>query len=386
MRIEWEPFDDSPDAKRSFLTPLFRAGLANQSPPEALCKIVRDISCVNDHDAGDNVKMYQAILEKAPDCATAWCGLAQNLRRMGKVKDALVAAEAGLKIAPERADLLTTAGDVHFQLRDNEAAVACLERAMAKAAKEGLSTLCKALLKMGKIEECKRVLNQHIDRFGLTTDSLAVSFEVSIREENRGDADPVLDFGLVQRSDQNEVWGAGVLADMNSTIARAVTHHPAMVFEPSSTSTVKGTQTFIRQVLEDEVIDFVIAMIRAQVETYITEMPQTAKMPPRPERLGMSAWIVALDEAGFQHPHFHPRGWLSGVYYVSAPDDGNDPDAPGAIEFGCLPWEATPKVPPKPLLVQPVTGQMLVFPSYFHHRTLPKKSAAPRICISFDVN
>lgn len=386
MRIEWKPVDYNPEAKRSFLVPLFQAGLKSKSSPDALCKIVRDISTVIGHDAHANVAMYDAILKNAPDCADAWCGLAQNLRRIGKLDEALVAAKAGLKIDPERPDLLTTAGNIYFQLQDNEAAVACFQNASEKAPKLSVSNLSKTLLRMGKPEECKRILNQHVDRYGPSTDSLALSIELHMHEGSQDAVDQVLDFDRIQRSDQNDVYGGEVLADMNGKIVKAVTYHPAMVFEPGSTATVKGKQTFLQQVLDEELIKFVVGMIQKQVEIYIKNMPETAIMPARPERLGITTWVVMLEEAGFQQPHFHPGGWLSGVYYVSAPDDGNDPDAPGAIEFGCLPHGASPKVPAKPHLIQPVTGQMLLFPSYFHHRTIPKKSATPRICISFDIN
>lgn len=385
MRIQWKPFNYTPETNRDFLKPLFQSGLQNQSPPEVLCKLARDISSANGHEAGANADMYQAILKVAPDSTTAWNGLAENLRRMGKFEEALVAAKAGLEIDPDGLELLTTAGNLYSQTHDDEAAVACLQIVYAHDPKRGMANLGKALLKSGKRDECRRILLENIDAYGHSTDSLALSFELSMHADKEDAVAQGIDYDLLQRSDQNEVFGDDVLAGMNRRIAQTVTHHPAMIYEPNSTATVKGKQTFIRQLLDEELSAFVIGMIQAQVERYIDAMPKTAKMPPRPDSFGITAWAVVLEEAGFQQPHFHPGGWLSGVYYVSAPDDGEDPDAPGAIEFGCAPYGTSPDVPVTPERVQPVTGQMLIFPSYFYHRTIPKKSATPRICISFDV-
>ena len=78
-------------------------------------------------------------------------------------------------------------------------------------------------------------------------------------------------------------------------------------------------------------------------------------------------------------------GWLSSVYYAKIPEVIGMLDQAGWIEFGR----------PDPRfygisdfavrLLQPVEGLMVLFPSYFWHRTVPFESQEQRISFAFDV-
>jgi uncharacterized protein (TIGR02466 family) len=90
---------------------------------------------------------------------------------------------------------------------------------------------------------------------------------------------------------------------------------------------------------------------------------------------------------GYETPHIHPDGLISGVYYVQLPDvvAQTDEAHEGWIEFGAPdPVYAIRSTPPAHL-VQPVAGDMLLFPSYFWHRTIPFDSAQERLSIAFDL-
>ncbi|MCK0127573.1 putative 2OG-Fe(II) oxygenase [Erythrobacter sp. F6033] len=105
-----------------------------------------------------------------------------------------------------------------------------------------------------------------------------------------------------------------------------------------------------------------------------------------PENVGLETWANIFAGDGYEDWHCHPAGWLSGVFYVDVPvsEEGSSPD--GQIEFGPLPisgqndLEAWPKQ-----LIMPQKGALLLFPSYFGHRTYPSQSSRPRISIAFDV-
>ena len=86
-------------------------------------------------------------------------------------------------------------------------------------------------------------------------------------------------------------------------------------------------------------------------------------------------------------PHIHPSAWLSGVYYVQMPEITSQPGQgeAGWIEFGRPPEHFHGTVEPEVKLFKPEPGLMLLFPSYFYHRTVPFESAGLRISISFDV-
>ena len=66
---------------------------------------------------------------------------------------------------------------------------------------------------------------------------------------------------------------------------------------------------------------------------------------------------------------------------ISQPGQGEA----GWIEFGRPPEHFHTTVEPEVRAIQPEPGLMLLFPSYFYHRTVPFESADPRISISFDI-
>ena len=105
-----------------------------------------------------------------------------------------------------------------------------------------------------------------------------------------------------------------------------------------------------------------------------------------PKRYRLVCWSTILDAEGYQLPHIHPDGWLSGVYYVAVPPElsDNDPAYKGWIEFGASGY-GLPAHDGPVRLVLPQEGYMVLFPSYFLHRTVPFQSATQRISIAFDL-
>ena len=92
-------------------------------------------------------------------------------------------------------------------------------------------------------------------------------------------------------------------------------------------------------------------------------------------------WAVRLNSGGHQTAHIHSSGWISGVYYTSLPKLNKTLNE-GALEFGV----DYPKDKFKSLYtVQPEEGTLILFPSYYMHKTVPFESKKQRICISFDV-
>jgi tetratricopeptide (TPR) repeat protein len=130
-----------------------------------------------------------------------------------------------------------------------------------------------------------------------------------------------------------------------------------------------------------------LGRIRRAVETYLDERADLAEHPAlaaRGNRLELRAWSTVLRGDGHEATHVHPSAWLSGVYYVAVPPA--ESDHAGAIGF-----EHVFEIPGRDMSgfpswqLQPREGELLLFPSYFAHRTWPTGSPAPRITVAFDV-
>ena len=74
---------------------------------------------------------------------------------------------------------------------------------------------------------------------------------------------------------------------------------------------------------------------------------------------------MALFENGFQNPHIHPSGWISGVAYLNILEKEEPPN--GAIQFsfndGKYFSDDNNKTPLK--TINPKIGDVILFPSSF---------------------
>ena len=175
------------------------------------------------------------------------------------------------------------------------------------------------------------------------------------------------------------------LADALDTL-----HHAQ--HEPIYQTLRNGTQTheglFTRPGVDRTVVELGAAVMAA-AERFIAGLPD---MPGHPfvGRKGSKmewsgSWSVRLRGGGFHTDHIHPKGWISGVYYVDMPDCLIDEEAkPGWIKFGeysrpigpSLPWEKA---------VRPRPGLLVLFPSYMWHGTLPTTGDQQRLTVAFDI-
>jgi uncharacterized protein (TIGR02466 family) len=106
-------------------------------------------------------------------------------------------------------------------------------------------------------------------------------------------------------------------------------------------------------------------------------------------RIVMNGWININPPGGYNSPHQHTDAVLSGVYYVAVPKGKSDTG--GAIEFlsphpirqlGGLIRNAMLS---ERLRVQPVAGDLLMFPGQLPHWVHPNDSGKERVTIAFNV-
>jgi tetratricopeptide (TPR) repeat protein len=97
------------------------------------------------------------------------------------------------------------------------------------------------------------------------------------------------------------------------------------------------------------------------------------------------SWSVRLHRAGYHTRHVHPRGWISSACYIQLPDSmRTGHSAEGTLSFGAPGMITAPALEAE-LSVRPELGQLVLFPSYFWHGTLPFHSEQPRLTVAFDV-
>ncbi|MQP68259.1 hypothetical protein GE253_23345 [Niveispirillum sp. SYP-B3756] len=314
---------------------------------------------------------------RPPGCDPAWdAALIHNLLGSGQKEKALAHANAALKMAPgcwpivhERAELLLRLG------RGAEAEadiVALLEQSH-------LSLTPQMSMHLKRSKEPAQLL-ELLDRWpGRVQPGIAPWLRVQslLALDRRTEA---LEWMDVDNLLHQEVLPLPDITDrdaFHNALMQETTESGSFRYEPLDLATRKGQQTSV--LLNGTTsMPVLLSAIRGAIDRYVARLlPDSPFTRSIPKAGALDAWMVRLGPGGRQAAHLHPSGWLSGVYYISAP--GVDETA-GAL---VIPYDKNPVWPVHTLV--PESGKLVLFPSYFMHHTLPHRSEQQRVCVAFDV-
>ena len=233
----------------------------------------------------------------------------------------------------------------------------------------------------------RRLAAQADDSYGIAQKAMA------LRELGRdGEADRLIDFERFLRTFSIEApSGYADLEAFNRILLDHVRHHPGLTRVTARHATEHGRR--VDNLLAEPLgpIPALQRRIAEAARAYWADLPYDPNHPflttSRPPRFRMHMWAVLLHRHGHEFPHFHPAGKLSGVYYVALPAVvfTDDETRQGWIEFGPpdLAYAARRAAPLRQH--QPRAGDLVLFPSYFWHRTVPFDSEEERLSIAFDL-
>ena len=102
-----------------------------------------------------------------------------------------------------------------------------------------------------------------------------------------------------------------------------------------------------------------------------------------PNKFSLLGWYNRLLKHGYQRPHIHPGGWLSGCFYLKMPKLLKEGE--GAINFSLHGYDYPIVNSDIPFYqYPPKEGDLILFPSSLFHKTLPFSSNDERYVIAFD--
>lgn len=309
------------------------------------------------HKIGEAIEAYRHAVRIMPENAKAWVGLGTSLQEDGQLDEALAAHRKAISADPDYPD--------------------------------AASNLCDAFVQKGEPEEAIAACNAFLARHPGDAGVLAAK-SIALNEAGEtGALKALVDLEhFVRPMQQHPPSSFTDMASFNKALSRHVTRHPTLVTSPSSHTTRMGKQTGAINTGSKGPIAAFEKLVSQAIDTYMdalggfTEHPIVAH---RPENYTLSVWGTVLEGEGYQAPHIHPSGWLSGVYYVQVPKVANDGGNDGWIEFGQPGPEYHFSAEPTLQLFQPEPGLLVMFPSYMFHRTIPFESDETRISIAFDV-
>ncbi len=137
---------------------------------------------------------------------------------------------------------------------------------------------------------------------------------------------------------------------------------------------------------DDPVIAAFFKAIDAPIRSYIAILAEVDDILGRRAGTGYrfaGAWSALLRPGGFHVNHLHPQGWISSACHIDLPpaiDEGHQ----GWLQFGEPGLQTSPPLAAEHF-VKPRVGQMVLFPSYMWHGTVPFGGDKSRLTVAFDL-
>ena len=296
---------------------------------------------------------------------------------------------------PAQAHLHRNLGTALRARGDREAALDSFQRALqlAPSAQNVLQSLATTALECGQwqlgLDTCTTWLSyapSNVEALGLKS--------IALQELGQSAAaGALLDFDrMVLIADPaTPPAGFASLSEFNAALARHALEHPTLHLPPSDDPryhcpTLRLTSEFcdetsraataLKQLISDAISGY-LAHLR-------TTLPQHPFVVGAPLRFRLRSWATVLEQEGNLLPHVHYASYVSAVYYPQVPSAMNGAPGAGYFEFGGGPRDFPVQKSAPIRAIEPRPGRLLLFPSYFYHRTAPFSSNEPRVSIAFD--
>jgi tetratricopeptide (TPR) repeat protein len=322
-----------------------------------------------------------------PECIELRLVLARALELEGRWEEALSETRRVREIAPDNPDtkithfeLLTKLGDWEAagKLADDIAVLSPMNRRLLayydhSCSAEILLSFCDARLAQNPVQTSAQYFK------ALTLARLGRAQE----------ARDVISFNhLVEITDLPVPAGYTDKKAFLDALAEEITHNPTLSPDSRGSSLHGGKKVRCLRQPGAVAIEGLLTNIKHAVDAYERRV---AGLPygfatGRPAHVQLGSWAVVFGGEDHQRSHWHHRGWLSGVFYVTAPRPSGVKAYRGPLVLGALDSSDQEIEPPWGTLdVEPVPGRLVMFPSYVPHATLPTGIEDARITVGFDV-
>ncbi|MDF1735689.1 MAG: tetratricopeptide repeat protein [Minwuia sp.] len=348
-------------------------------------------SKIGDHKAAE--KAYQSAIAINPAHVSAHRQLGNMLTKIGRFQDAAIVNQAALRLSPGDGAVIYDLAHALASTSAPEKALAVLDPVIAsgKAPPDFAELAAFAAFRAGDVADCIRRCDAVLQQYPGRTTAIAYKGMGLNEIGQREAAAELMDMDrLVSSSIVDPPSGYGSLADFNAALVAEIEAHPSLQYSPLNRSLTRGRST-------DELFENpegAIAVFRMVIERAVARWSEAHPIDPahpwlaqRPRRTRIGCWANIMDRGGFHDVHFHPPGWLSGVYYPQVPSGIGDgiTGHEGWIEFGRAYYMLLSRDDPPVRMLKPQPGMIVLFPSFLGHRTIPFAEHDRRISVAFDV-
>lgn len=323
---------------------------------------------------------YRRAIGLKPDFAEAHNNLGVTLKELGRLEEAEASYTQAIALKPDYSEALLNRGQLFFDKGEFEVALRDFDFCNTQDSRAGALT---CLVVLGRIEEIYERIEAQAE---LDDENIKVAAISSfIADQHKKDTahkfckNP-LDFLHFSNIASHIEDPDSYIMDMVKELGDVKS-----VWEPLNQSIHKGFQSQ-SNFFENPTGKFIglKSIIINEINSYYLKFKNESCsfIQKWPSENNLSGWYVILKKQGYNFPHIHPAGWLSGVIYLKvAPSVGKNE---GAIEF-CLGGGHYSDANSSKVTHNPQMGDIVLFPSSLHHRTVPFTTDTDRIVVAFDL-
>lgn len=325
---------------------------------------------------------FTSALDLHQEYAAARNNLGVNFKLQGLLEEAEACFTEAIRLKPKYLNALTNRWQLLFDKGDYEAALEDISECDSVASR---AYVLETLYALGRVDEVFQRIESGAERDAQNIRVAAFHAFLSKRE-NRASLygfclDPFSYLSISHISTSLNGW-QDFIDEMIEELQGIES-----VWEPFSRSTKGGLQTpshINLFELPSKNVATLKSIICSEIDAYFHKYRhrRCAFIENRPSSNDLKGWHVILKQQGYQSPHIHTSGWLSGVVYLKVPPSLGRGE--GAIEFSLEGQNSSDATLPK-YAHQPEAGQIVLFPSSLHHRTIPFSTDTDRVVISFDL-
>ena len=325
---------------------------------------------------------YRQAITLKPDLAEAHFNLGNTLKKLGRLKEAEASYSQAIGIKPDFIKAIENRWLLLFQKKNFEAALIDADSYISKGSDQlDLTTL----YALGRIDEIyKRIeVRSKTDNENISIAAFAAFVsKVEKKDATYNFCPNPMDYIYYSNISSHLKDSTNYIRDVIKQLDKVTT-----IWEPDNKTTIKGFQSPTGMNLFESPsgeIAKLKSIIIDELEVYHTKYSGKScdYIKKWPAQKNLNGWHVILKQQGYQNPHIHRGGWLSGVIYLKVVPsmDKNE----GAIEFS-LNGENYSDINSSKLTYQPELGDIVFFPSSLHHRTIPFLTDTDRVIVSFDL-
>lgn len=350
-------------------------------------------------EAARAIASFRHAISLQPYLAPAHKNLSRALFLLGDHAQALEACRRALVLGPQTAELHRNLGTMLKETGDLEGAQKSFRDALALKPgwTKALQSLTNVLMELGEFraahEACEIWLRQR------PTDTEALGLQ-SIALQELGEVEAAarcLDLdGLVRVFQLGEPpAGYLTLSEFNAALSERALRHPSLAVPAEGdpryhcdnlriteefSALKRGPEAALRVLVQQTLVEYMRTLSISHAEhPFVVNAPKRVKL---------DSWAAVLESGGSLLPHVHYRSHSSAVYYAKVPREirADDTSRAGWFEFGGTPARYPRSTQAETRAIEPREGMLIVFPSYFYHRTIPFSATEPRISIAFDIS